>query len=161
MGAENTNKNEEVVRIMQNYGNSIYRMSYFLLQNEQDAQDVLQETLIKYIQKAPAFDTVDYEKAWLLRVANNLCKDMLRFQKKNRHANIEDLLDMGITQEDSSLLTQVWSLPEKYKRVIYLHYYEGYSVLEMADILSITESAVKKRLERGRCKLREMLKEEM
>lgn len=160
MGAENTNKNDAVVRIMQDYGNSIYRMSYFLLQNEQDAQDILQETLIKYMQKAPVFDTADYEKAWLLRVANNLCKDMLRFQKKNRHANIEDLLDMGITQEDCSLLTQVWSLPEKYKRVIYLHYYEGYSVLEMADILGITESAVKKRLERGRCKLREMLKEE-
>ena len=90
-----------------------------------------------------------------------MCKDMLRFQKKNRHVNIEDLLDMGIAQEDSNLLTQVWSLPEKYKRAIYLHYYEGYSVLEIADILNISESAVKKRLERGRDKLREILKEDM
>lgn len=161
MGTEMTEMNDEVIRIMQAYGNSIYRMSFFLLRNEQDAQDVLQETLIKYIQKAPVFETADYEKAWLLRVANNLCKDMLRFQKKNRHVNIEDLLDMGIAQEDSNLLTQVWSLPEKYKRAIYLHYYEGYSVLEIADILNISESAVKKRLERGRDKLREILKEDM
>lgn len=161
MDAVKKRTQDDVVRVMNQYGNSIYRMSYFLLQNEQDAQDVLQETLIKYIQKAPVFDAADYEKAWLLRVANNLCKDMLRFQKKNRHANIEDLLDMGITQEDSNLLTQVWCLQEKYRRVIYLYYYEGYSVVEMAQILNVSESAVKKRLERGRNKLKEILEEDM
>lgn len=161
MRSENTKTNEDVVRIMNCYGNSIYRMSYFILQNEQDAQDVLQETFIKYIQKAPIFDTAEYEKAWLLRVANNLCKDMLRFQRRNRYECLDDLINIGISQEDGNLLVQIWTLPEKYRRVIYLHYYEGYAVTEMADILKISENAVKKRLERGRKKLREILEEEI
>lgn len=165
------NREEDISRVMELYGNSIYRMSYFILQSDQDAQDVLQETLLKYMQKAPDFHSKEHEKAWLLRVANNLCKDMLRFQKRNRYVDWNDLQEQeqgsGIGGQDNNdpaniqLLAQIFMLAEKYKRVIYLHYYEGYSVKEMAVILRISEGAVKKRLERGRSRLREILEEDM
>lgn len=160
------NLEKDLERIMERYSDSIYRMSYFILQNDQDAQDILQETLIKYIQKAPDFRSDSHEKAWLLRVANNLCKDMLRFQKRNRHADLDELTEIcadtaELTRmETRELITQVFMLPSKYKQVIYLHYYEGYSVKEIAAILKISEGAVKKRLERGRNQLRLILEED-
>ena len=163
------NRKENIVRIMELYGDSIYRMSYFVLQNDQDAQDVLQETLIKYMQKAPAFQSDSHEKAWLLSVANNLCKDMLRFHKRNRCINLDDLMGSsleplttaGHPSDNSELIARIFALADKYKRVIYLHYYEGYSVKEIAHILKISEGAVKKRLERGRHQLRQMIEEYM
>jgi len=160
-------REEDINRVMELYGNSIYRLSYYVLQNEHDAQDILQETLIKYMQKFQDFQNEEHEKAWLFRVSNNLCKDMLRFQKRNRFLNIDTLVEQ---QDDSSfhegetvglLKTHIFRLQEKYKKVIYLHYYEGYSVKEMAYILKISEGAVKKRLERGRDQLREMMKEDL
>lgn len=154
-------REEDINRIIEAYGNSIYRMSFFMLQNEQDAQDVLQETMIKYMQKAPDFVSGQHEKAWLLRVAGNLCKDMLRFQKRNRCVNLEELQETAAHGQQEYLIEQVFSLPEKYKKVIYLYYYEGYSVKEMAVIFRISEGTVRKRLERGRNQLRRMLEEDM
>lgn len=152
---------ENLIRIMEQYGNSVYRMSYLMLQNEQDAQDILQETLIRYLKKAPVFQSEGHEKAWLLRVANNLCRDMLRFQKRNHYVNLDDICGLGAEPRESQLLAQVFQLPEKYRKVIYLFYYEGYSAGETATILKISESAVKKRLERGRNRLREIIEEDM
>jgi len=148
---------------MEQYGNSVYRMSYYILQNDQDAQDILQETLIKYMQKAPSFRTMEHEKAWVLKVANNLCKDMLRFRKRNRYIHLDELSEMpedaGKSYGDETIV-KVFSLKEKYKQVIYLHYYEELAVKEIANVLNISEEAVKKRLERGRAMLRQMLETE-
>lgn len=160
----------DIERIMELYGNSIYRMSYYILQNTQDAQDVLQETLIKYMQKSPQFQSESHEKSWLLRVANNLCKDMLRFRKRNQFLNLDELTDnistlqsipSGPSEPDntSHLISLIFALPDKYKRTIYLHYYEGYTAKEIAVILKTSEGAVKKRLERGRNQLRRILEE--
>lgn len=154
---------ENLNRVMEEYGNSIYRMSFLLLKNEQDAQDILQETLIKYLQKAPNFKTQEHEKAWLLRVANNLCKDMLRFRKRNHYIDLEEISELCAATEEKpkQLLQQVLMLAENYRKVIYLFYYEGYSVEEVAAILNLSQSAVKKRLERGRNYLRIILEEDM
>lgn len=160
----------ELGRLMEQYGNSVYRMSYYILQNEQDAQDILQETLIKYMQKSPDFNSKEHEKAWILRVANNLCKDMLRFQKKNRYLSLDEIREIedGIhtnicleqyetKQSRLEMITHIFLLNEKYKQVIYLHYYENYTVKEIASIIGITEAAVKKRLERGRKELKKRI----
>jgi RNA polymerase sigma-70 factor (ECF subfamily) len=135
-------------------------MSFYLLQNEQDAQDVLQETLIRYMQKAPHFQTCEHEKAWILKVANNLCKDMLRFRKRNQYVNLDalsEIMEAPGSLKEEELVVKVFSLKEKYKQVIYLHYYECLSVKEIAAILGISEEAVKKRLERGRLMLKQIL----
>lgn len=165
------NHDRDIERVMEQYGNSIYRVSFFILQNSHDAQDILQETIIKYMQKAPAFVDDSHEKAWLLRVANNLCKDMLRFKKRNACVNLDELISSNgellqlsgenERERECGLIMQIFTLPEKYKWIIYLHYYEGYTIKETARILKLTEGAVKKRLERGRNMLRQILEEDM
>lgn len=120
-----------------------------MLRNSHNAEDAVQETLMKYLIKNPKFANEEHRKAWLLRVANNTCKDMLRFISRHDHLNFDDL-QICETEQDKAILTQVIELPPKYKSVIMLHYIEGYSLREAAEILKISESAVKKRLQRGR-----------
>ena len=74
------NKTEKIEYLLQQYGNSLFRFCLFTLKNESDAEDVIQETFIKYLQKAPAFADAEHEKAWLFKVASNLCLDLLRKQ---------------------------------------------------------------------------------
>jgi len=127
-----------------------------MLRNQYDAEDAVQETLIKYLSKNPRFANGEHQKAWLLRVANNTCKDMLRGFSRHKHSNLDDL-QICETEQDRAVLAQVMELPPKYKAVILLYYIDGYSVREAAEILHISENAVKKQLQRGR----ELLKLEL
>lgn len=145
---------EAVTRVIEQYANMLFRMCFVILRQEQDAQDVLQETFIKYMEKAPAFENEQHEKAWLIKVASNLCKDLLRFKKRNFYVNMEELEQYCREPEEAEVLKEVMLLPTKYKAVMHLYYIEGYKADEIARILGISESAVKKRMQRGR----EMLK---
>lgn len=147
-------RDEAVTRVIDRYGNSLFRMCFVVLKHEQDAQDVLQETFIKYMEKAPEFASEQSEKAWLFRVAANLCKDLLRFKKRNSYVDMEELEQYCKEPEEAEVLKEVMYLPAKYKTAIHLYYIEGYKTEEIASILKISESAVKKRMQRGR----EMLK---
>ena len=142
--------------IMESYGDMLYRMCFVMLRNSYDAEDAVQETLMKYITKKPNFANEEHRKAWLLRVANNICKDLLRYISRHNHLDIDEL-QICETEQDKEILQQVMRLPPKYKAVIMLHYIEGYSVRETAEILKLNESAVKKQLQRGR----ELLKLEL
>lgn len=149
-----TGKNEpEVERILQTYGDILYRTAYLLLGNPHDVQDALQETLLRYLEKAPAFTSQDHEKAWLLRVTANCCKDCLRFRKRHAYLDLEPLVECLPAQEHRHL-QEVYALPAKWKTVLILHYFEGYSLKEIGEILNLSESAVKKRLQRAREALR-------
>lgn len=149
-----TGKNEpEVERILQTYGDMLYRTAYLLLGNPHDVQDALQETLLRYLEKAPAFTSQDHEKAWLLRVTANCCKDCLRFRKRHAYLDLEPLGECLPAQEHRHL-QEVYALPAKWKTVLILHYFEGYSLKEIGEILNLSESAVKKRLQRAREALR-------
>lgn len=147
-------REEAVTRVIDQYGNSLFRMCYVVLKHEQDAQDVLQETFIKYMEKAPEFVNERVEKAWLFKVATNLCNDLLRFKKRNSYVDMEEIEQYCKEPEEAEVLKEVMLLPTKYKPVIHLYYIEGYKIEEIAGILKISESAVKKRMQRGR----EMLK---
>lgn len=158
---------DEVKHVIDKYGNSVYRLCYYMLQNDQDAQDVLQETLIRFLEKAPDFSSSEHEKAWLLRVANNICIDSLRFRRKERFLDENDLewlenqfTDYGGISNSREVIQFVFSLKEKYRNVIYLYYYEEYQIKEIAAIMKISEAAVRKRLERGREFLKKCLQEE-
>ena len=115
-----------------------------------------QEAFVKLLYKAPSFADAGHERRWLLRVTANLCRDQLRgFWRKRAVAlegdyPIRDLETFGVAEA-------IVALPEKYKAVLHLHYYEGYSVAEIGEILKLSQSAVKMRLSRGR----ELLKLEM
>lgn len=160
-------KEENIRNALECFGNSIYRLSYYMLSDDQDAQDVVQETMMKYMEKAPTFDNAAQEKAWLLKVANNICIDMLRFRKRVRFMNQGDeniLAQMAAKSEmdDSSeeFIKLIFSLKEKLRNAVYLYYYEEYSTEEIASILKISNAAVRKRLERGRVLLKDKLQEE-
>lgn len=151
-------KNEDQMKdVIQTYGDLLYRTGYVLLGNPHDVQDILQEVFIKYMEKAPSFHDKEHEKAWLLKVMANTCRDYLRFKKRHTYSNLEDLENVCAAPSDASLLLELLVLPLKYKTVLLLHYVEGYQIGEIAQITGLSENAVKKRLQRGRNALKELL----
>lgn len=154
-----TRNEAEINRIIQVHGNLLYRTAVVILGNPHDAQDVLQETLIKYMEKSPDFQDENHEKAWLLKVTANLCRDFLRFHKRHTYVSIDELEPVCSKPQQQEILKEVLSLPPKFKTVLLLHYIEGYQLKEIAGILSISENAVKKRLQRGKEALKQKLSE--
>lgn len=149
-----------VKRIFDEYGEMLYKICIVMLKNTYDAEDAVQDILIKYMVKKPAFDTTEYEKAWLIRVTMNLCKDRLRFKMKHPQINIESLNTTYSDQsEERKVLEVLVNLPLKYKEVLLLYYFEEYKCNEISGILKISEAAVKKRLERGRNLLKKELEQ--
>lgn len=140
----------DIRRILQAHGDALYRNAFLLLGSQADVQDVLQEVLLRYLEKAPAFSSTDHERAWLLRVSTNCCMDCLRFRKKHACVNLDLLQECLAAPEQQSHLEELYALPVKWKSVLILHYFEGYSVAEIAQLLKLSEHAVKKRLQRGR-----------
>lgn len=136
------------------YMDRLYRMALFMLFSVQDAEDIVQETYIRLLVKQPKFHDDEHAKAWLIRVCINLCKNQLRFRKRHPQDNIGDLQNPIVSTEVYEVMHSVHFLPEKLRKVMILHAVEGYSVKEISKILKISESAVKKRLQRGRDLLR-------
>ena len=146
-------------RLLDSYGNSIFRLAYSYLHNYSDAEDILQETLIRYLQNVPQVTGPVHEKAWLLKVAANLSKNRIDY---NRLRDTDELNDELVAEgrEDLSFVWEaVKDLPVKYREVIHLFYYEGLSTAQIAAILEQKESTVRSHLMRGREKLRSILKE--
>ncbi len=145
--------------IIDKYKDMIYRTALTLVTNHADAEDILQEVFFKYFCLHPVFQSDAHEKAWFLRVTINEGKNLLRSAWKCRRTDFDlDALPQPITNEqDSEVLQAVMSLPEKYRIVIYLYYYENYSVKEIADITAQSESAVSQQMTRARRKLRKKL----
>ena len=143
-----------IENVITKYSDMLFKICLVILCHEADAQDAVQETFIKYMTKAPDFNDEEHQKAWLIRVATNICKDLCRFRNRHTHVNIEQLSDYYQAPESAGILEDVLSLPPKYKIVIHLYYVEEYDVKSIAEIIGISVSAVKKRLQRGR----EMLK---
>ncbi len=150
---------ENAGRMLDQYGDSILRLAYSYLHNMSDAEDIVQETLIKYMKTAPEFENEAHEKAWLLRVAANLSKNKIDYNKVRMADELSETL-MADEREDLSFVWDaVKSLPENMRSVIHLFYHEGYSTKEIASILSRKESTVRSDLKRGRDKLKIVLKE--
>ena len=135
------------------------RLAYSYLHSMDDAEDILQDTLIKRLSDAPVFESAEHEKAWLLRVAANLSKNRIDYNNVRR----ADELDESLAAEKREDLSFVWdavrSLPTEYAEVVHLFYFEGYSTAETAKILGKNESTVRSCLSRGREKLKSVLKE--
>ena len=131
-----------------------------MLSNEKDAEDVVQDTFITYLTKAPTFNDSEHEKAWLITIATNRCKNMSRYNFIRKHMDISDLQLYSKDVESYGLLDHLMKLPNKQKIVLLLFYVEGYKVDEIATLLNITVSAVKKRLQRGRTLIRERYRKE-
>lgn len=151
--------NQRAERILNAHGSHILRYAYSYLHNMSDAEEVLQDTLVKFLQTAPAFETPQHEKAWLLRVAGNLSKNRLDYNKVRAADELSEELAADGDEELSFVWDAVKALPEKLRAVVHLFYYEGYSTAEIARLLGRNEATVRSDLHRGRARLKETLKE--
>lgn len=149
---------EEVVR---KYADSLSRLAYSICRNEADAKDAVQECFISYHTSKAEFTNEGHLKAWLIRVTINKSKDIVSsFWHRNRTDWQEYMAETSFDEPgDSELFETVMKLPEKYRIVIHLFYYEDYSVSEISDIMNLRENTVKSRLLRGRKILKERLTE--
>lgn len=147
-------------RMVDTYGNMLFSICLVILCNEKDAEDAVQDTFMTYVTKSPTFNDSEHEKAWLITIATNRCKNMRRYNIIRKHIDINDLQLNSKNNQNHDLLDHLMRLPTKHKVVLLLHYVEGYKVDEIAKILTITTSAVKKRLQRGRDLLRERYRKE-
>jgi len=156
---KNVSIEEDTREAVIKYSDMLYKICIVILCNEQDVQDAIQDTFCRYLEKRPVFCSEEHEKAWLIRVATNICRDMIRFRIRHPKVAIDELENSLAAPEQRETLRELFELPFKQKTVIYLHYVEGYQLREIADILGITESAVKMRLHRGRKQMRQSWKE--
>ena len=146
--------------ILTRFGDSILRYAYTYLHNMSDAEEVLQDTLVQFLKTAPEFESENHEKAWLLRVAANLSKNRIRYNKLRETDELNDELVAEEREDLSFVWEAVKSLPVKYREVIHLIYHEGYQPAQIAKVLGRNESTVRSDLRRGREKLKEVLKGE-
>ncbi len=155
------NQNEHLEYLVNSYADAILRLSYSYLKNLEDAKDVCQTVFIKLITNEQSFKTKEHEKAFILRTTANVCKDILKSAWRKRTCNIEHCGEIvAPTEEEDSVLWAVNQLPDKYRAVIYLHYYEGYKASEIAKIVGTPTATVHTRLVRARKQLKELLEGE-
>lgn len=145
--------NESVRKAVVNYSDSLVKIAFAYLKNVADAEEVAQDVFLAYLQKSPVFESGEHEKAWLIRSTINKCKNLFKtgwFRSRNP---IPDNLSYLPTDE-YMVLQAVLSLDKKYRIPIHLHYYEGYSLEEIADILHTKPATVGTWLARGRNQLK-------
>ena len=148
--------------LIERYQRSLYAAAFNICRNPEGANDAVQDTFIQYYTSRKEFRDKEHLKAWLLRVAVNRAKDITRsFWRRNKISIEEYAEEIPFeNQEDRELFEAVMKLPEKYRDVIHLYYYEELSVKEIAGILGASQGSVKMRLSRGRSFLRDVFKEE-
>ena len=152
--------NRRAEELLDRHGNAILRYAYSYLHNMSDAEEVLQDTMIQFLKAAPQFDGPSHEKAWLLRVMTNRCRDLLRWRARHPQVDLDELRHLAAPDENSNILAALMRLPPKLRLVMTLHYIEGYSVSEIAPMIGRTPSAVKMRLQKGRIELETIYRKE-
>ena len=144
-------------QVVETYGNMVYRLALAQTHSGHDADDVFQEVFLRYLRSAPDFREEEHRKAWLLRVTVNCCK---KFHTSfwRRHTTVLSEAIPARTEEEGELLQLMEGLPEKYRAVLHLYYYEGYATGEIAAILGRSPNTVRSQLARGRALLHDAWK---
>jgi len=149
----------EIAEIYARQVKTVYGVCFSYLKNPTDTEDAVADTFVKMIKAAPPFENEVHEKAWLIRTASNVCKDYLKHWWRRR----DSLEDSGDGPQSSSgfeldsTLEVIYRLPDRYKSVIYLYYYEGYNSAEIAQALHKPQSTIRNYLHEARTILREKL----
>ena len=156
---ETVSISQQAAQILDTYGDTILRYAYSYLHNRSDTEEVLQDTLIQFLKTRPVFESDEHEKAWLLRVAGNLCKNRLKYNSLRQTDEQREELIAEQREDLSFIWDAVQALPVQYREVIHLFYREGYSTREISQILGRKEATIRSDLSRGRGKLKELLKE--
>lgn len=151
----------QATRLVNAYADMILRISYQYLKQTWDAEDICQSVFLKYLTQSPRFDSVEHEKAWIIRTTINTCKDYTKSAFFRRTVSLDEAPPLTAPEEpDSQLLELMKSLPENQRISLYLYYYEQYTTKEIGQCLGKSEATVAQYLSRGRRKLRKMLTDE-
>ena len=149
----------EMAEVIQRYGDMVRRLCMVHLKNYADTEDIFQTVFLKYALASVSFDSDEHEKAWLIRVTLNACRDLLRSVFRSRTVSLEELVEQPapLAADHREVLEAVLSLPARYRDVVYLHYYEDYTAPEIAQILGKNVNTIYTRLTRAKELLREKL----
>ncbi|MFR6470846.1 MAG: RNA polymerase sigma factor [Turicibacter sanguinis] len=159
-----------VERLIEDYGQDVLKIAYLYVKDQQLAEDIFQEVFYKVMKNYHKFEHLSSEKTWLIRITINTCKDLLRTSwlrrvttfgtlEEQNQTQYEQPFDMTQSESNNELYEMIMKLPQRYKEVILLFYYEDFSYDEMARILNIPKGTVQSRLARGREKLKKMMEE--
>lgn len=153
---------KEIAEIYARHSKTVYRVCFAYMKNTSDTEDAVQDAFFQLIKSGPAFESEEHEKAWLIKTAANICKNSLKHWWRRRE-NIEASYNLQSSEviKTDDVLNVVMELPEKYKTVVYLYYYEGYSGKEIADILKKPQSTVRNYLRDARAILKERLGDDL
>ncbi len=152
---------ETISRVVKQYSTMLLRLACTRLDSTADAEDAVQEVFLKLITSRPVFRDAEHEKAWLIRATLHRASDIRRGAER-KNVPLDAVLETPAPEPGhTDLLCAVRALPPKYSAVIHLHYYEGYSIKEIATLLGLPSATVGTRLACGRERLRQMLKEEL
>jgi len=146
-------------QLIDKYSDMLMRITYLHMKNKSDAEDIVQDVFVKLIEKPISFENSEHEKAWLIRVTVNLCKDRLKAAWFKKRVKI-DVNCYSSNPKNSNVLSAILELPVKYRSIILLFYFEDYSIKEIAKILGIKEGSVGSQLHRARKMLEKKLKED-
>ena len=142
------------------YGDMVYRLAYARLQNRHDADDIFQEVFLRYVRRAPVFESCEHGKAWFLRTTINCCKNLWMSAWHRKTTALTDAAEQPILyeNEEAQMLAEALAqLPAKYRVVLHLYYYEGLISEEIAQIQQVPAGTVRMQLSRGRTMLKALL----
>lgn len=154
---------ERLEQIFRDYYQLIYRVAFSQVKNHADAEDITQEVFLKIIRHDMRYQSMEHERAWIVRVTINLCRDLLKSKWHKTSVSMEEVSEAqrgsceNFTGIQDDMMWAVLQLPEKYRNCLYLFYYEDYSIKEIAQSLEMPENTVKTNLKRGRQALKEFL----
>ena len=154
---DHSNRLEELV---DRHENTLFRAALAILGDVQEAEDAVQDTLLRYLEKRPEFRDREHEKAWLLKVAANRCKSVLRARLRHPAVELLDVYPAPDGDGSRELMEAILSLPANQRAAVHLHYYEGYTSQEIGVILGQRPGTVRSHLSRARDALRRYLLEE-
>lgn len=154
-----TSQKDIINAIVEEYSNMVYRIAHIKVKTKEEAEDIYQEVFLKLSQKIPRFKSEEHKKAWLIRVTINISNNYLKSAWKRKKVDLDENIDY--VKDDfnnfSNVYDEVRKLPEDYRVVIYLYYYEGYKVSEISNIIGKKENTIKTWLSRARELLRQRL----
>ncbi len=150
---------QEVDRAIKRYSDTIRRLCMLHLKNYADTEDIFQTVFLKYVLSSVSFENEEHEKAWFIRVTINACKDLLKSFFRSHTISLDEVMEQPaeLSSEHREVLETVFSLPQKYRDVVYLHYFEEYTAPEISRILGKNVNTIYTLLTRSRQILREKL----
>ena len=157
---ENTTYDKKSIhQLVERNKNTVYRLALVYCKNQSDADDIFQEVFLKFCKKRPVFESEEHEKAWFIRVTINCCKSLLRSAWFQKTTALDETIP-AMTRKEQELFEYIGKLPPNYKLVIYLHYYQGYSLVEVANLMGKNQNTIRTYLFRARKQLKDVLEKE-